>query len=63
MKELTSLTFLRWQDSFSLPMRLLLDSVERLFSSAGKMHDDLKKTVSEETLESQLKVSLNYPDA
>ena len=38
-------------------------SVERLFSSAGKMHDDLKKNISEETLESQLKVCLNYPDA
>ena len=38
-------------------------SVERLFSSAGKMHDDLKKNTSEETLESQLKVCLNYPDA
>ena len=37
--------------------------VERLFSSVGKMHDDLKKNISEETLESQLKVNLNYPDA
>jgi hypothetical protein len=37
--------------------------VERLFSSIGKMHDDLKKNISEETLESQLKVNLNYPDA
>ena len=38
-------------------------SVERLFSSAGKMHDDLKKNTSEETLESQLIVGLNLPDA
>jgi hypothetical protein len=37
-------------------------SVERLFSSAGKMHDDLKKNTSEETLESQLIVGLNLPD-
>ena len=38
-------------------------SVERLFSSAGKMHDDLKKSSSEETLESQLIIGLNLPDA
>jgi len=38
-------------------------SVERPFSSDGKMHDDLKKNISEETLESQLKVNLNCPDA
>ena len=38
-------------------------SVERLFSSVCKMHDDLKKNTSEETLESQLIVGLNLPDA
>jgi hypothetical protein len=36
---------------------------ERLFSRAGKMHDDLKKSTSESTLESQLSVAVNYPDA
>jgi 2-oxo-4-hydroxy-4-carboxy--5-ureidoimidazoline (OHCU) decarboxylase len=36
---------------------------ERLFSSAGKMHDDLKKSTNEATLESQLIVNRNYPDA
>ena len=38
-------------------------SAERLFSSAGKMHDDLKKNTSEETLESMLTVGLNFPNA
>ena len=38
-------------------------SVERIFSSAGKMHNDLNKNISEKTLESQLKANLNYPDA
>ena len=38
-------------------------SVERLFSSAGKMHDDLKKSTSEETLESMLIIGLNLPVA
>ena len=38
-------------------------SVERLFSSAGKMHDDVKKSTSEETLESMLIIGLNLPDA
>ena len=36
---------------------------ERLFSAAGKMHDDLKKSTSEETLESSLIVGHNYPNA
>ena len=36
---------------------------ERLFSSAGKMHDDLKKSTNEATLESKLIVNRNYPDA
>ena len=39
------------------------ESVERLFSSVGKTHDDLRKNMSEETFESQLKVILNYLDA
>ena len=38
-------------------------SAERLFSAAGKMHDDLKKSTTEETLEDMLTVSKNYPDA
>ena len=38
-------------------------SVERLFSAAGKMHDDLKKSTTEETLEDMLTVAKNYPDA
>ncbi len=37
--------------------------VERLFSSASKMHDDLKKNTTEETLESHLIVGLNLLDA
>ena len=37
-------------------------SVERLFSAAGKMHDDQKKSTTEGCLESQLIVSVNYPD-
>ena len=36
---------------------------ERLFSSVGIMHDDLKKSTNEATLESQLIVNRNYPDA
>jgi hypothetical protein len=36
---------------------------ERLFSSAGKMHDDLKKSANDITLESQLIVNRNYPNA
>jgi len=36
---------------------------ERIFSSAGKMYDDLKKSTNEGTLESQLIVNRNYPDA
>lgn len=38
-------------------------SAERLFTGAGKMHDDLKKATSEGTLEMQLSVATNYPDA
>ena len=38
-------------------------SAERLFSAAGKMHDDLKKSISEDTLEDMLTVSKNFPDA
>ena len=37
--------------------------VERLFSKAGKMHDDQKKSTEEITLENQLLISMNYPDA
>jgi len=36
---------------------------ERLFFAVGKMHDDLKKSTTEETLEDMLTVSKNYPDA
>jgi hypothetical protein len=38
-------------------------SVERLFSAAGKMLDDLKKSTAEDTLEDMLIVAKNYPDA
>ncbi len=39
-------------------------SAERLFSDAGKMHDDLKKSTSEETLdEDMLAVAKTNPDA
>ena len=38
-------------------------AAERLFSAAGKMHDDLKKTTSENLLEDMLTVARNYPDA
>ena len=36
---------------------------ERLFSTAGKMHDDLKKNTTKKTLEEMLTVAKNYPDA
>ena len=36
---------------------------ERLFSKAGKQHDDQKKSTEEITLETQLLISMNYPDA
>ncbi len=36
---------------------------ERLFLSAGKMHDDLKKSTNEATLKSKLIVNRNYPYA
>lgn len=38
-------------------------SAERLFSGAGKMHDDLKKCTSEPTLEDMLIVGHNFEDA
>jgi hypothetical protein len=38
-------------------------SAERLFSGAGKMHDDLKKSIDELTLEKQLLISMNFPNA
>ena len=38
-------------------------SAKRLFSSAGKMQDDLKKSTSEETMESRLIVCMAYPSA
>ena len=37
--------------------------VERLFSKAGKMHDDQKTSTEEITLENQLLISMTYPDA
>ena len=33
--------------------------IERVFFSAGKQHDDLKKKTMDKTLESTLKVSIN----
>ncbi len=38
-------------------------SAERLFSGAGKMHDDLKKYTLEPTLEDMLIVGHNFEDA
>ena len=38
-------------------------AAERLFSAAGKMHDDLKKSTTEDTLEDMLIVAKNFPDA
>ncbi len=38
-------------------------TAERLFLAAGKMHDDLKKITSEETIEDMLTVANNFPDA
>jgi hypothetical protein len=37
--------------------------LERLFSGARMMHDDLKKSTDELTLENQLLISMNFPDA
>ena len=34
--------------------------VERVFSAAGKMHDDLRKAVKDETLEASLLASFNH---
>ncbi len=36
--------------------------VERVFSAAGRMHDDLRKSVSNETLEHSLFAAFNSPD-
>ena len=36
---------------------------ERLFSGAGKMHDDQKKSTDKKTLENQLMISMNFPNA
>ncbi len=38
-------------------------SAERLFSAVGKMHDDLKKNTSEETLEDMLTIAKTNPNA
>jgi hypothetical protein len=38
-------------------------SAERLFHVVGKMHDDLKKSNTEETLEDMLTISNFFPDA
>ena len=38
-------------------------SAELLFSGDGKMHDDLKKSTNEMTLENQLLISMNFPKA
>ena len=38
-------------------------AAERMFSAAGKMHDDLKKSTTEDTLEDMLIVAKNFPDA
>jgi len=36
---------------------------ERLFLSVGKMHDELRKSANEATLEFELIVNRNYPNA
>lgn len=36
--------------------------VERLFSAAGRQHDDLKKAIKEDTLSMQLEVKINIPE-
>jgi hypothetical protein len=36
--------------------------VERLFSAAGRQHDDLKKAIKEDTLSMQLEVKVNIPE-
>ncbi len=36
---------------------------ERLFSSAGKMHGDLKKSTDELSLENQLMINMNFSNA
>lgn len=36
--------------------------VERVFSAAGKMHDDLRKSVKDETLEASLLAAFNHDD-
>jgi hypothetical protein len=36
---------------------------KRLLSKAGKMHDDQKKSINENTLEYQLAIAINYPNA
>jgi hypothetical protein len=36
---------------------------ERLFSGDGKMHDELKKSTDELTLENQLLISIFFPNA
>ncbi len=38
-------------------------AAERLFSAAGKMHDDLKKSTTEGTLKDMLIGAKNFPDA
>ncbi len=56
------LTFPILQGSF---LAVLASSAasERLFSAAGKIHDDLKKNTSKATLEDMLTVAKNFPDA
>ena len=34
--------------------------VERVFSAAGKMHDDLRKSVKDETLEASILAAFNH---
>ncbi len=61
MRHRTFLTFRRLQDNSFLPRHIM--RVLNVFSPAPeKMHDDLKKNTSEETLEFQLIVDLNLPD-
>jgi hypothetical protein len=58
-----SLYFLSKMASQFLASPASFAGAERLFGKAGKMHDDHKKSTEEVTLESQLLISMNYPDA
>ena len=50
----------RWSSSTSLPRAPASSAgVERVFSAAGKMHDDLKKSAKDDTLEHSIIAAFN----